>query len=196
MGHDVKINPEHETRKHHKTIYIQYIFKLKLTRIRLILLVILNKRSPYHNNPLWQPYCGFVFDGPEFQCKPSCFNLYWPLEFFISSPPLSSFLCFPAIRPVYFLIHCSPRPYGLEDDVRQYEQDLAKRLYQSRVRASLGSAATPPTSCSSSSCQPRSALTSQKASWGLSSDAWCHLGCLLTYSKYCLKAYFVLFVWG
>uniref|UniRef100_A0AAZ3R6U8 Protein scribble homolog n=1 Tax=Oncorhynchus tshawytscha TaxID=74940 RepID=A0AAZ3R6U8_ONCTS len=28
------------------------------------------------------------------------------------------------------------RPYGLEEDVRQYEQDLAKRLYQSRVRAS------------------------------------------------------------
>ncbi|XP_031652044.1 protein scribble homolog isoform X2 [Oncorhynchus kisutch] len=34
------------------------------------------------------------------------------------------------------------RPYGLEEDVRQYEQDLAKRLYQSRVRASQGT--TPP----------------------------------------------------
>ncbi|XP_023688599.2 protein scribble homolog isoform X17 [Paramormyrops kingsleyae] len=34
------------------------------------------------------------------------------------------------------------RPYGLEEDVRQYEQDLAKRLYQSRVRASQ--ACTPP----------------------------------------------------
>ncbi|XP_066572271.1 protein scribble homolog isoform X2 [Amia ocellicauda] len=33
------------------------------------------------------------------------------------------------------------RPRGLEDDVRQYEQDLAKRLYQSRQRASLGTAA-------------------------------------------------------
>uniref|UniRef100_A0A672J4E2 PDZ domain-containing protein n=1 Tax=Salarias fasciatus TaxID=181472 RepID=A0A672J4E2_SALFA len=32
------------------------------------------------------------------------------------------------------------RPYGLEEDVRQYEQDLAKRLYQARVRASEGSA--------------------------------------------------------
>ncbi|XP_028289676.1 protein scribble homolog isoform X16 [Gouania willdenowi] len=38
------------------------------------------------------------------------------------------------------------RPYGLEDDVRQYEQDLAKRLYQARVRASQ-----PPSSSSSSS---------------------------------------------
>ncbi|XP_029107910.1 protein scribble homolog [Scleropages formosus] len=36
------------------------------------------------------------------------------------------------------------RPYGLEEDIRQYEQDLAKRLYQSRVRASQGGA--PPAS--------------------------------------------------
>ncbi|KAG7488827.1 hypothetical protein MATL_G00038000 [Megalops atlanticus] len=35
------------------------------------------------------------------------------------------------------------RPHGLEEDVRQYEQDLAKRLYQSRVRASQGSSAPP-----------------------------------------------------
>lgn len=84
--------------------------------------------------------------------------------------------CFLSCLLSYLLL---PRPYGLEEDVRQYEQDLAKRLYQSRVRASLGSAAAPPTSCSSSSCQPRSALNSQKASWGLSSDA-CHcLGCLV-----------------
>ncbi|KAG1943221.1 protein scribble [Pimephales promelas] len=56
------------------------------------------------------------------------------------------------------------RPYGLEEDVRQYEQDLAKRLYQSRVRASLGSAATPPnSSCSSSSCQPRMKSLEQDA---------------------------------
>ncbi|XP_058636955.1 protein scribble homolog isoform X6 [Onychostoma macrolepis] len=55
------------------------------------------------------------------------------------------------------------RPYGLEEDVRQYEQDLAKRLYQSRVRASLGSAAAPPTSCSSSSCQPRMKSLEQDA---------------------------------
>lgn len=47
-----------------------------------------------------------------------------------------------------------PRPYGLEEDVRQYEQDLAKRLYQARVRASQGTAEAPqpPTSsCTSSS---------------------------------------------
>ncbi|XP_048040726.1 protein scribble homolog isoform X19 [Megalobrama amblycephala] len=55
------------------------------------------------------------------------------------------------------------RPYGLEEDVRQYEQDLAKRLYQSRVRASLGSAAAPPTSCSSSSYQPRMKSLEQDA---------------------------------
>ncbi|XDV18040.1 hypothetical protein PO909_023820, partial [Leuciscus waleckii] len=55
------------------------------------------------------------------------------------------------------------RPYGLEEDVRQYEQDLAKRLYQSRVKASLGSAATPPNSCSSSSCQPRMKSLEQDA---------------------------------
>uniref|UniRef100_A0A3B4F0H9 Protein scribble homolog n=1 Tax=Pundamilia nyererei TaxID=303518 RepID=A0A3B4F0H9_9CICH len=44
-------------------------------------------------------------------------------------------------------------PYGLEEDVRQYEQDLAKRLYQARVRASQGTAAAPqpPTSSSTSS---------------------------------------------
>ncbi|XP_039982538.1 protein scribble homolog isoform X3 [Xiphias gladius] len=45
------------------------------------------------------------------------------------------------------------RPYGLEEDVRQYEQDLAKRLYQARVRASQGTAVAPqpPTSSSTSS---------------------------------------------
>ncbi|XP_029313961.1 LOW QUALITY PROTEIN: protein scribble homolog [Cottoperca gobio] len=44
------------------------------------------------------------------------------------------------------------RPCGLEEDVRQYEQDLAKRLYQARVRASQGTveAPQPPTSSSSS----------------------------------------------
>ncbi|XP_030635367.1 protein scribble homolog isoform X1 [Chanos chanos] len=54
------------------------------------------------------------------------------------------------------------RPYGLEEDVRQYEQELAKRLYQSRVRASLGNAAAPPTTCSSS-CQPRMKSLEQDA---------------------------------
>lgn len=58
-----------------------------------------------------------------------------------------------------------PRPYGLEEDVRQYEQDLAKRLYQARVRASQGTpeAPQPPTSSTSSSAasQLRSALRPQ-----------------------------------
>ncbi|XP_067433615.1 protein scribble homolog isoform X13 [Thunnus thynnus] len=45
------------------------------------------------------------------------------------------------------------RPSGLEEDVKQYEQDLAKRLYQARVRASQGTAVAPqpPTSSTSSS---------------------------------------------
>ncbi|XP_051572303.1 protein scribble homolog isoform X1 [Myxocyprinus asiaticus] len=55
------------------------------------------------------------------------------------------------------------RPNGLEEDIRQYEQDLAKRLYQSRVRSSLGTTAAPPTSCLSSSCQPRMKSLEQDA---------------------------------
>ncbi|XP_045077114.1 LOW QUALITY PROTEIN: protein scribble homolog [Coregonus clupeaformis] len=47
------------------------------------------------------------------------------------------------------------RPYGLEEDVRQYEQDLAKRLYQSRVRASQGTVPPP---------QPPNAASSSAAS--------------------------------
>ncbi|XP_075903821.1 protein scribble homolog isoform X16 [Nelusetta ayraudi] len=35
------------------------------------------------------------------------------------------------------------RPCGLEEDVRQYEQDLAKRLYQARVRSSQCAAEAP-----------------------------------------------------
>ncbi|XP_062377270.1 protein scribble homolog isoform X16 [Sardina pilchardus] len=55
------------------------------------------------------------------------------------------------------------RPYGLEEDVRQYEQDLAKRLYQSRVRASQASANPNPSSSSSSSFQPRMKSLEQDA---------------------------------
>ncbi|XP_054607416.2 protein scribble homolog isoform X18 [Nothobranchius furzeri] len=47
------------------------------------------------------------------------------------------------------------RPYGLEEDVRQYEQDLAKRLYRARVRASQGADAAP---------QPQSSTSSSAAS--------------------------------
>ncbi|CAJ1082580.1 protein scribble homolog isoform X14 [Xyrichtys novacula] len=45
------------------------------------------------------------------------------------------------------------RPYGLEEDVRQYEQDLAKRLYQARLKASQGTTEPPqpPTSSPASS---------------------------------------------
>ncbi|KAF3836314.1 hypothetical protein F7725_028872 [Dissostichus mawsoni] len=58
------------------------------------------------------------------------------------------------------------RPCGLEDDVRQYEQDLAKRLYQARVRASQGrdEATQPPTSsCSSAASQLRMKSLEQDA---------------------------------
>ncbi|XP_075936737.1 protein scribble homolog isoform X15 [Anarhichas minor] len=57
------------------------------------------------------------------------------------------------------------RPCGLEEDVRQYEQDLAKRLYRARVRASQ---AEPPTSSSSSSS---SAAASQLRMKSLEQDA-------------------------
>ncbi|KAG7273628.1 hypothetical protein CRUP_017350 [Coryphaenoides rupestris] len=43
------------------------------------------------------------------------------------------------------------RPSGLEEDVRQYEQDLAKRLYQARVRASQGGSPGPEAPASSTS---------------------------------------------
>ncbi|XP_068438193.1 protein scribble homolog isoform X6 [Clinocottus analis] len=61
------------------------------------------------------------------------------------------------------------RPSGLEEDVRQYEQDLAKRLYQARVRASQGTAESPeaPTSSSTSS----SAAASQLRMKSLEQDA-------------------------
>lgn len=73
------------------------------------------------------------------------------------------------------------RPCGLEDDVRQYEQDLAKRLYQARVRASQGpsqapssSAAASSSSCSSfsaasqlrSASRPGATRARRNASWG------------------------------
>ncbi|KAM6953296.1 protein scribble homolog [Aplochiton taeniatus] len=50
------------------------------------------------------------------------------------------------------------RPYGLEEDIRQYEQDLAKRLYQSRLRASQGTASSQPPTSSSSSTSAASQL--------------------------------------
>lgn len=73
---------------------------------------------------------------------------------FLSSPP-------PPTPPLSFapsLAPAGPRPCGLEDDVRQYEQDLAKRLYQARVRASQGSSEAPASSAASqlrSASRPR-----------------------------------------
>lgn len=78
-------------------------------------------------------------------------------------PPLLSFA--PSLAPR------GPRPCGLEDDVRQYEQDLAKRLYQARVRASQGSSEAP---ASSSSSQLRSASRPRR----LGPDAMHHGGVL------------------
>lgn len=66
------------------------------------------------------------------------------------------------------------RPCGLEDDVRQYEQDLAKRLYQARVRASQGTPEAPTSSASSSASQLRSA----SRPWQLGPDAMHHGGVL------------------
>ncbi|XP_029698389.1 protein scribble homolog isoform X9 [Takifugu rubripes] len=55
------------------------------------------------------------------------------------------------------------RPCGLEDDVRQYEQDLAKRLYQARVRASQGTSEAPTSSASSAASQLRMKSLEQDA---------------------------------
>lgn len=119
--------------------------------------------------------------------------------------PLFGFLlvclfAFPVLLPLRFLPHhgvlfiplplpsplCGAmghRPYGLEEDVRQYEQDLAKRLYQARVRASQGTAAPPqlPTTSSASSSAasqlrsaPRAPATRARctASWGCAGVLW------------------------
>lgn len=66
------------------------------------------------------------------------------------------------------------RPCGLEDDVRQYEQDLAKRLYQARVRASQGTSEAPTSSASSAASQLRSASRPRQ----LGPDAMHHGGVL------------------
>ncbi|XP_061615095.1 protein scribble homolog isoform X22 [Phyllopteryx taeniolatus] len=55
------------------------------------------------------------------------------------------------------------RPLGLEDDVRQYEQDLAKRLYQARVRASHGTAGPASNPSSSAASQLRMKSLEQDA---------------------------------
>lgn len=66
------------------------------------------------------------------------------------------------------------RPCGLEDDVRQYEEDLAKRLYQARVRASQGTSEAPTSSASAAASQLRSA----SRPWQLGPDAMHHGGVL------------------
>ncbi|XP_037311724.2 protein scribble homolog isoform X4 [Pungitius pungitius] len=63
------------------------------------------------------------------------------------------------------------RPCGLEEDVRQYEQDLAKRLYQARVRASQGTADNPQPPTSSSSSSSSAAAASQLRMKSLEQDA-------------------------
>ncbi|XP_053715027.1 protein scribble homolog isoform X5 [Synchiropus splendidus] len=55
------------------------------------------------------------------------------------------------------------RPSDLEEDVRQYEQDLAKRLYQARVRASQGTTPPPPSSSFTAASQLRSASRRMKS---------------------------------
>lgn len=69
---------------------------------------------------------------------------HWSSVPVVTSPPPSTVLRhhhrpFPnPLRP-----HGASRPCGLEEDMRQYEQDLAKRLYQARVRASQPAASSP-----------------------------------------------------
>lgn len=80
-------------------------------------------------------------------------------------PSLCAYSCPPPLLPVPPPPpRCGSRPYGLEEDVRQYEQDLAKRLYQSRVRASQGTAPPPQSqnaAASSAASQLRSAQQSR-----------------------------------
>lgn len=112
--------------------------------------------------------------------------------------PSILFVCVPLLSPSSLIpppsrcsFHLTPssfllcgavghRPYGLEEDVRQYEQDLAKRLYQARVRASQGTAAPPqpPTTSSSAASQLRSAPWAPAtrgrctALWGCAGVLW------------------------
>lgn len=100
---------------------------------------------------------------------------------------LSLSVCLSFLSPLILFVHpgvpgitfpspfCHPlpdlvgfRPYGLEEDVRQYEQDLAKRLYQARVRASqcTPEAPLPPTS------SPDSQLRSEGQTHGIVGVCW------------------------
>lgn len=83
----------------------------------------------------------------------------------ITTPPAPLFRSLPGLTGL--------RPCGLEDDVRQYEQDLAKRLYQARVRASQGTSEAPTSSASSAASQLRSASRPQQ----LGPDAMHHGVC-------------------
>lgn len=84
----------------------------------------------------------------------------------ITTPPAPLFRSLPGLTGL--------RPCGLEDDVRQYEQDLAKRLYQARVRASQGTSEAPTSSASSAASQLRSASRPRQ----LGPDAMHHGGVL------------------
>lgn len=89
--------------------------------------------------------------------------------------PCALFLCHlsppPSLLLVLLLVVCAGcRPSGLEEDVRQYEQDLAKRLYQARVRASQGGSPgpeAPASSTSSADSQLRSAPRSLGRTHGI-----------------------------
>jgi len=61
----------------------------------------------------------------------------------ILHPPLLSPLLLLLLLVLLLVVCAGCRPSGLEEDVRQYEQDLAKRLYQARVRASQGGSPGP-----------------------------------------------------
>jgi len=86
---------------------------------------------------------------------------FLPLLFIPLLYPGAPLVLSPAPPPPPPPLLAGPRPCGLEEDVRQYEQDLAKRLYQARVRASQGTAESPqpPTSSSSSSSSSAAAAS-------------------------------------
>lgn len=124
------------------------------------------------------PFLGFLLFFLSVSLSVSSSSFSFILKFLsFSSRPLCRL---PSVWPAGL------RPYGLEEDVRQYEQDLAKRLYQARVRASQGAA---PHASSSTSSSAASQLRSAPRLRPLGPDARHHgglLGCF-GFSVFCCR---------